>query len=55
VRVTRGQLTEGVADPNDGPAVKLIVGYTLPLHPASIHKTVSVLTTEPLLTAQLRR
>ena len=52
MRIARGQLGPGIADANDGLAMKLVVRYALVFHPAAVHEAVLVLRAEPLGRAQ---
>ena len=52
MRVAGCELTEGVANTDDGAAIKLIVRNALALDPAAVGKAVAVLTTKPLLRAK---
>ena len=46
--VTGGQLGPGVADPDDGPTVELIIWDPLVFHPAAVGKSVLVGLAKPL-------
>lgn len=48
MRVTRGQLRPGIADADDRLALKLMVGNTLILHPATVHEAILVGGAKPL-------
>ena len=50
--VAGGQFGPGIADADDGLAVKLVVRYALVFHPAAIHEAILVLRAEPLGRAQ---
>ena len=43
------EFAEGVANTNDGAAVKLVVRHAFAFDPAAVSKTISVLATKPLL------
>jgi DNA-binding FadR family transcriptional regulator len=53
VRVAGREFAEGVADADDRAAVELVVRHALALHPASVDEAVAVVSSEPLLAAQL--
>jgi hypothetical protein len=55
VRIAGREFAEGVADTDDRPTIELIVRNAFALDPAAVGKAVTVLTTEPLLTAKLGR
>jgi hypothetical protein len=52
VRVARRQFGPRIADAHDRPAVELVIGNTLVLHPAPVHEAVLVRRAEPLGGAQ---
>ena len=52
VMVAGGQLGPGVADPDDGPILKQVLGESLVLHPAAVNEAVFVRKTEPFLAAK---
>ena len=47
--VAGGEFAEGVANTNDGAAVKLVVRHAFAFDPAAVSKTVAVLSAKPLL------
>jgi hypothetical protein len=47
--VAGGKFAEGVANTDDGAAVKLVVRHTFAFDPTAVGKTVSVLSAKPLL------
>jgi hypothetical protein len=53
VGVARREFAEGVANANDGPAIKLIVWHTFAFDPASVGKAIAVLSAKPLLATKV--
>src|SRR6266545_7504027 len=52
MRVARCGLRPGVADADHRPAVELIVGNALVLHPGAVHQSVAIVPAEPFGAAQ---